>query len=236
MTDFAKEIRGLSGAPDVTLSDEAFVARVMAECRPAPLHATSRQSWRPAWLLVATIAAAAAAVPLTAHGPHELDQRPTPRGSTAARGGASDGRTAIVQAFVVRATPASTPALLDGAELRSGDGILIRYSNPAASARYLMVFALDHDRQVHWIHPAYLDARDSPSSLKLEPRTALTVLEEVAEPDNPAPGTLHFYALLTDNPLHVKDVEARLSVSDGPIHQLFAGAQIEEWRCTWHLQ
>jgi hypothetical protein len=129
--------------------------------------------------------------------------------------------------------PGVAPALLEGAELGPGDGILVRYSTPSDRPAFLMVFALDELGDVHWIHPAYLHESDSPTSLELERGATLRVLDEVAEPENPAPGPLRVYALLSDAPLRVKEVEAKLATSRSPVHESFPEVEVEEWRCTW---
>jgi hypothetical protein len=99
-----------------------------------------------------------------------------------------------------------------------------------------MVFALDQRGDVHWLHPAYLNENENPSSLELAPHTDWRALDEVAEPESPAPGPLRVYALLTPAPLNVKDVEARLARKAQPVSALFPGLEVEEWRCTWHAR
>jgi len=86
---------------------------------------------------------------------------------------------------------------------------------------------------VHWIHPAYLDEKSNPSSLKLEPSVTDRVLSEVAEPENPAVGKLQVYALLSPLPLDVKSVERKVVIGIQPVAELFPQAEVEEWQCTW---
>jgi hypothetical protein len=122
---------------------------------------------------------------------------------------------------------------LEGAVLHPGDGILVRYSNPLARDVYLMVFALDEQGAVHWLHPAYVSDATNPTSLKLAREVTERVLPEVAEPENPAPGALRVYALLSRAPLDVKSVEGKLQAGAAPVAELFPDAEVEEWRCTW---
>ena len=89
---------------------------------------------------------------------------------------------------------------------------------------------------MHWIHPAYLDEKLNPLSLKLEPRATDRVLTEIAEPENPAAGRLQVYALLSALPLDVKSVESKLSASSRPVSEVFPDTEVEEWRCTWSAQ
>jgi hypothetical protein len=234
MTEFAERLRELRQLPGQAMASELFVARVMAACDEPASIALGAQQPR-AWLAgAALLAAAAAAVLGLGHWPATpvLDARPSESGLRA-RGVAPARLSATVQAFVGRAAPGNAARLLEGAELGPGDGILVRYSNPAAERVFLMVFALDARREVHWIHPAYLDAATDPSSLELRPRVMGQALDEVAEPENPAPGALEVYALLMSRPLTVKAVEARLAAKQLPVPELFPEAEVEEWRCTW---
>jgi len=154
-------------------------------------------------------------------------------GELAARGAGALRKAATVQAFVGRAVAGKAAALLEGAELSPGDGIVVRYSNPTPRDAYLMVFALDSKRDVHWLHPAYLDESSNPSSLRLAQQVEGRTLDEVAEPEHPAPGALRVFALLTEAPLAVKAVEARLAAAQAPVGELFPQAEVEEWSCTW---
>lgn len=245
MGRFAEELRRLRELPGAGPSADEFVARVMASCTtgvaPAPEPTRPR---RLIWRFGSVLAVAAMFVlgvvsmrklRLTgtdSPAPSVALPAVTPSGVTA-RGGASDASPTTVQAFVGHAAPGAALPLLDGATLRPGDGILIRYSNPSARRVYLMVFALDEQRTVHWLHPAYLDESSNPTSLELAREVTDRVLPEVAEPENPAPGALRVYALLSATPLDVKGVESRLDAATRPIPELFPQVEVEEWRCAW---
>lgn len=237
MTEFADDLRQLRTMPGQTLGDEDFVARVMSACgeQPRALPAPRRRLALFAGAASALAAAAVAALLATRPGPGggELGAL---GGSVAARGAGLRAHVVTVQAFVGRNQPGSAPALLEGAELGPGDGILVRYSNPTEESAYLMVFALDERGDVHWLHPAYLHESESPLSVELPRGVTLRVLDEVAEPENPAPGPLRVYALLSDAPLRVKDVESKLAGSRTQIHQLFSQIEVEEWSCTWRAR
>jgi hypothetical protein len=232
MSQFAEALRLLKTSPAASLADDDFVARVMRACAEPP-RALPQPRRRPAFVVYATTTLAVAAVIAL------LATRPSaPGNDLAARGGSvaargAGARATTVQAFVGRSLPGVAPALLEGAELGPGDGILVRYSTPSDRPAFLMVFALDELGDVHWIHPAYLHESDSPTSLELERGATLRVLDEVAEPENPAPGPLRVYALLSDAPLRVKEVEAKLATSRSPVHESFPEVEVEEWRCTW---
>jgi hypothetical protein len=236
MSDFAEDLRLLRVSPGPSLDTDDFMARVMSACSAEASATSLRRRRLGAWVYgaAAVVAAAAAATTVLSVAQHETGLGAL-GGRVAARGAGLPSR-ATVQAFVTRTQAGVAPALLEGAVLGPGDGILVRYSNPTERVAYLMVLALDERGDVHWIHPAYLNEHDSPSSLGLEPRTTWRVLDEVAEPENPAPGPLRVYALLSDAPLRVKDVEAELSAQQLPMSELFPQAQVEEWRCTWRAR
>lgn len=223
MTEFAQALSQLREGPATSLSDDDFVTRVMGACarQPDPQSSPRRRVLAAAGTLLA--AAAAGALVLR-------------RDRFSARGVPQSGSGASVQAFVARSAPGVPPALLEHAELRPGDGILVRYANPTAERSFLMVFALDQRGDVHWLHPAYLSENEDPSSLELAPHTSWRALDEVAEPESPAPGPLRIYALLSPEPLHVKEVEARLAGEQRPVSALFAELEVEEWRCTWRAR
>jgi hypothetical protein len=237
MSDFAESLRLLRASPGPSLGTDDFMARVMSACGAEAGTKPRRQRRIGAWACgAAAVLAAAAAVAIALRTAPEDVGFAALGGHVAARGGGLPSRAATVQAFVARTQPGVAPALLEGADFGPGDGILVRYSNPTERNAYLMVFALDQRGEVHWIHPAYLNEHDSPSSLALPPRSTLRVLDEVAEPENPAPGPLRVYALLSDAPLRVKEVEATLSTQQLPVHELFPQAEVEEWRCTWRVR
>jgi hypothetical protein len=237
MSDFAEDLRLLRVSPGPSLGTDDFMARVLSACSAEPSAKPRRKRRLGAWAYgaAALVAAAATAVIVLRTAPEDAGLAAL-GGHVTARGAGLQTQAATVQAFVARTRPGVAPALLEGAELGPGDGILVRYSNPTERSAYLMVFALDQRGDVHWIHPAYLNEHDSPSSLRLEPRATLRVLDEVAEPENPAPGPLRVYALLSDAPLRVKDVEAKLSAQQSPVHELFPQTEVEEWRCTWRAR
>jgi hypothetical protein len=226
MSELARHLRELRELPEPAVTSDVFVSRVMAACRD---EAPAARFPRAVLATAALLAAAAAALTLVHH------QRgiPDPQEVIAARGVAEARVSATVQAFVGRTAPGQAAALLEGAQLGPGDGILVRYSNPSEGRAFLMVFALDATREIHWLHPAYLDAASDPASLELRPGAAGQTLDEVAEPEDPAAGALAVYALLSEEPLTVKAVEARLAARQAPVHELFPEAEVEEWRCTW---
>ena len=209
---------------------DGFVLGVMEACEEAAARPAARTS------KISILAPVGVALAMAAGAALWIDRAPsdgpvaglTPRGSSA-----FELPVTRVEAFAGRALPSRAPALLEGAELRPGDGIAVRYSNGGDREAFLMVFAVDSAGQVHWIHPAYLSESENPSSIRLEPRTESRILDEIAEPEGAVPGPLRVYAVVSAEPLKVKDVEARLSSAKLPVADLFPEAAVDEWRCTW---
>lgn len=231
MSELAQQLRELRYGPERGVPDEVFVSRVMAACRTADssnLAAVRRRRYIWGGAAAAALIALAASIRL-----YDAQSDSVPGGSIAARGGVMPNLSATVEAFVGRAAPGAPSALLEGAVLHPGDGILVRYSNPDARDVYLMVFAIDTRNEVHWIHPAYLNRGSNPTSLKLEQSVIARTLDEVAEPEDPAPGQLRVYALLSHIPLDVRGVEVKLAAAKIPVQELFGQAEVEEWRCMW---
>lgn len=225
-TKLAEELLSLRWGLPGAAADDDFVARVMDACADAR-EAPKSQPNRRAFGVGAALAAAAClalGVGLWPRAPAE---------TITARGVVPEGLRATVQAFVGRAAPGSAPALLEGARLGPGDGILVRYSNHSTAAVYLMVFALDERGSVHWLHPAYLNESTNPTSLELARNVTHRVLPEVAEPEDAAAGALRVYALLSPRALDVKSVENELGAANPDVSALFPEAEVEEWRCTW---
>jgi|GEM_PF-3330691 len=212
--------------PDAADPGEAavFSRRVMNRCGTAPKQVVPL--YRRPWAYGSIAVAAAAAVWLSRPGTLTHEDAVAARGS------------------VVRSSLDATPDVLllrgsallpiQDAELHPGDGITLRYWNPSDEPIYLTAFALDADATIHWIYPAYMDETQNPMSVRLERSVEGTLLAEAMEPENPANGRLRIVALLTPDPLTVRDVEARLTRGSHDLRRTFPTASVHEWNCTWN--
>jgi hypothetical protein len=126
--------------------------------------------------------------------------------------------------------------------LSAGDAFVVRYVNPGPDRYYLAAFALDTAGTVHWIYPEYADGATDPGSIPLPTAGQETLLPQVVEPDKPAVGAMQVIALLTREPVSVKQVEATLqqAPSGVPAAQVLAraitGPLIREWRTSWNAR
>jgi hypothetical protein len=208
---------------------ERFVSEVLARCARGESTPQVRSSGGVYKLIVsgAIASAAAAALLLVVRPAPEVQERWT------ARGASRSAQQGLPRAglFIVRDGKAR-PA--QGATLRPGDGFLVRCENPGAVTTYLAVFARDARGETHWLYPAYLDARDNPRSVAVAAHTPERSLEDVVEPEAPAPGPMRVYALFTAEPLGVHELEAQLGTEQHTQLTELNPTRIQEWSVSWN--
>jgi len=228
----------LSGVPD----DDAvarILQRIEAESSdPAPAApaapARHRRALARGAALSGALAVAAAAVLLL--------RRPVDPGEFTARGGRPESSGAPhalhreVGVTVRRGGGERLPPLADGDSVTGETTYAVSYRNlgPSGSA-FLMVFAVDSARVVHWIHPAYLEAASDPTSVPLDHAADDELLPAAMALEGPAPGDLSVVTLVTVRPLEVSQIEA-LGAGDLEPARLaarFAGADVS--RIALHL-
>ncbi|MFT3767915.1 MAG: zf-HC2 domain-containing protein [Minicystis sp.] len=220
----------LAGVP-LAGAAERILARI--EAAPAARPARSRRragAWIGAALGVAAVAAAIVLVPRLG--------REREIGELAARGASSPrSLRRDVGVTVFRAADRLVP-LVPGEAVGADTTYAASYRNlgPDGTA-FLMVFAVDAGRTVHWIHPAYLDAKTDPASVPLAHALTETVLPGAAALDQPAHGALRIVTLISAQPIHVSQIEA-LGAADLSLERLrarFEGAEIAEIDLTLRL-
>jgi hypothetical protein len=222
----------LAAPPAFSQSEPEFLAAVLERCsaasEPAPTFRSTRRgavgpTARSRAPLYGVLALAACACLW-------LLRPAAPVEHIAARGSSHNALAPVrIEARLVR-DGALLP--LDGAELHAGDGITARYVNQSTRPAYLALFALDAAGAVHWIFPAYLDPASNPSSIPLAASQTSRLLEDSVEPEAPAPGRLRVVAVVSEQPLAVKEIERRLA-GGGSLGALFAGDLVQEWSSTW---
>ncbi len=218
-------LAALSEPPPLQVSDSAFTEGVLRrrdaqERAPATVPRRSVR-WAVGLAAAAVLAASWLFVP-------RLAQQ---QGTFTARGANHQAADAtFVEVLRVRANGLEP---IRGATLRPGDGIGVRFSNAGKMPRYLMVFALDSQREIHWIYPAYLDPASNPRAVPLANQRTVQLLDEAVEPEAPAPGALRVVTLVLSEPMTVKDVEGRIVGESPDVKRLFPAAQVSEWGCTW---
>jgi hypothetical protein len=206
--ELARTLRELKG-PLYGVDPNAAVESMMRRLPTAVMDATAapqRRKMAP-WSLVGAGLAAALAisaiviVPRFSGGPGEDPSAFTARGALV---GPSMARAVGVSVYRLQDADSALP---EGARVRPDDAYAVKYRNVLREPAYLLAFAVDATGTVHWICPAYLDAKDNPSSVTLVPSTTEALVSSAMQLDAPAAGALRFVAILTKAPLRVLDVD-----------------------------
>lgn len=199
--DQLSNVRELLGAPATALESIDLAARVRTAVRRPVAPRTGPRM--PLWL-----GAAAACVALVSF----FSLRPRVVGDGAAefraKGNAlriSEGnRWAGIQVY--RVSDGGAPERL-GPRVGARDGFVFSYTNIGAQPfRYLMIFAVDANEKVRWFYPAYESAGTNPESISIERGRANVPLGELLQHDF-ARGSLSLYALFTNQPANVLEIE-----------------------------
>lgn len=124
-----------------------------------------------------------------------------------------------------RVAAAEAPRPIDG-NVGSRDGVLVSYTNLGPQPfDYLMVFAVDADKQVRWLYPAWERASEDPTAIAVRKGVADLELSSLIRPSWAA-GPLVVHALFTRRPLGVHEVEALLARTTGPLPLADSAEQI----------
>lgn len=193
----------------------------------ARLHeprALPRRAHTARWVgALGTVAAMAACLALWINRPH--GDHFQPRGG----GAATLSRQVSVRVYA----PLGQPALVDGARVRADVAFTATYRNLRPRAQ-LLLFGVDAHDQVHWLYPAYLDEHTDPRSVELAQRALETPLSDSAIIDDLPAGPLRLLALITQEPLHVSDIERQRpeSLTRDRLTARWPTAAISEWQIT----
>lgn len=193
-----KRLIGDLGAPvaGAPLDVANHVAQVMSRL-DKPVHRPARPRF------AALSMGLAAAVLALAFVPHLWDRS----SQWTARGhgeGASLARDVGVQLY---AREHELRALGEGSPLLSSTALTASLRNISAEPAYLLLFGVDARGVVHWIAPAFTDPSTNPASLRVEPGANERPLATSVVFDDVAPGDLRVVAVISEQPLHVSDVE-----------------------------
>ena len=112
------------------------------------------------------------------------------------------------------------------ATVGSRDGVLVSYTNLGPQPfDYLMIFAVDADKQVKWLYPAWERESEDPTGIAVRRGVADLELHTLITPSF-AVGPLTVHALFTRRPLGVHQVEAQLALGPGPLALAESAEQI----------
>jgi hypothetical protein len=213
--------------------DEYEKYLVLAEIDPVALSAEERIGRglgvrpRPAavgWPVLAGAAAACALV-LTVAAPWSTSDRSavgsdaefTPRGPALARD------DFVVYRIRQGQEPERAPR-----RMRRDDELAFAYTNPSGFG-YLLVFGVDSHGDVRWYHPEWSNADATPRAVAIAKGADVHELPD-AVAQKLEGSSLRLYAVFTNEPLTVRDVEGSLA-SDKPGHPelKLPGVLVREW-------
>ena len=161
-------------------------------------------------------------------------------GTFASRGHGPEGEARSLHRDVgvtVRRGAPGLPPLADGEGVSAETSYAVTYRNLGAGASaFLMVLAVDSAHVVHWIHPAYLEAGDDPSSVPLDHAALDQLLPATVTLDGPASGELRVITLVSPRPLRVSQIEGlgAQEIAPGPLRARFPEADVAG--LTLHLR
>ena len=95
-----------------------------------------------------------------------------------------------------------------GETMEPGDSLLFAYTNLGEKPfPYMMIFAVDSQREAYWFYPAYTHEGTDPMSIPIGGNVSAAELFEKIRHDFPS-GPIWIYGLFTRKPLHVSAVES----------------------------
>lgn len=106
---------------------------------------------------------------------------------------------------------AEQPALValgSGSRITTKTALTAGLRNVAGEPAYLLLFAVDAERAVHWLAPEYTSAGSNPEAFPIAPAGTERLLPSSVVFDDLARGSLRVLALISKTPLHVSDIEA----------------------------
>lgn len=201
---------------------EIRCALLTASLPPARGPRASRWSWslRAGASIIAAACAATAALLLVPGSPSPstrsatalADQEPGEfRPKSAAATSFPEDRWVRIDVYRVAPDGAARPLGGAGAAMRAGEGLVFRYTNSGREPfGFLMIFAVDSTRRIHWYYPSYETAGTDPSSLPIRAESGSIALPDVIQHEL-SPGPLVLYGLFSRTPLRVLDVERRVN-------------------------
>jgi hypothetical protein len=190
---------------DVQAHTRAVMDRIDAVDAAARTVAWPRRAW---WIASAgSVASCALGVGLY-FALHATLHATRDGGEFEARGGGLASTTARDVGVQPYAAQGALRPLTSGTSVDAATPLTAGFRNLGQGPAYLLLFAIDSRRMVHWISPAYARASDDPVSTMLAHTVDERLLGTTAVLEDVAPGPLRIVAVITATPAHVSDVEA----------------------------
>jgi|SRR5688572_12909042 hypothetical protein len=163
--------------------------------------AAEARAW-PRWTAALTAAAAAAIALIVLVRPGEPSSPDF---------GTRSGSAALAPALLVyRILPGGPPVQVQG-RISRNDELAFAYSNPAGK-KYLWIFGVDEHRHVYWYYPAWPEGTSAPPPFAAQLGPGPHELPEAVRHDFDG-SRLELYSLVSDEPISVAEIEARVATS-----------------------
>lgn len=221
-------------APRGDVDLDAFVGRLLERVEEPPARArvvTLPGRWVGLSAAAAVLLGVAALVLVLGQARRtEVALGPTPSSELVARGSQTHEPLRLVGAsvYTLEGDEGARP-LAEGALVRVGTAYTVGYRNRGTEPVYLLVFAVDAQDVVHWLYPGYLDAREDPGAVRLEPTEVERLLPDSVILEAPARGALRIFTLTSRNPHRVSAIErlAPATLTPSLLAARFAGTRVE---------
>lgn len=128
-------------------------------------------------------------------------------GQFTARGGTSAHSLARDVGVTLFAKDASVHPLTTGDRITPETRISAAVRNVGKERAFLLLFAIDSHKVIHWIAPEYTVVGSDPASFAIEPSKDERLLPSAVTFDDLNPGSLRILTLLTAQPIHVSSIE-----------------------------
>ena len=211
-----RDLRGIGGGlaadsgefddPELTRDIMTLIDMGRGQAAELPRMSVGRRASRWAPL-------AAAALLLTGVGLWLVQHPPLPAGMSGvtARGADETGDEWVsLELFLRERRGAEAVYLPLRDEMERSASVAVAYTDRAENPYpYLMVFAVDSERRIHWYYPAYTDEQENPMSVPIKRGEQVLLPDEVAH--ELALGPLVFFGLFSVAPLRVKQVEEEVN-------------------------
>jgi hypothetical protein len=124
-----------------------------------------------------------------------------------ARGGAEESSLSRDIGVQLYTQSTAVQSLSSGSRIRTSAALTAGLRNLGKEQAYLLLFAVDSKRAVHWIAPEYTLAGSDPAAALITPTAVERLLPSSAVFDDLAAGPLRVYAVITRAPTRVSNVE-----------------------------
>lgn len=189
-------------ALDVAGHVELVMKRLDASSLPRAAAERRDGVGRRGWALWGGFAVAAAALALFfAH------HTGRPADEFAARGGNGESSLSRDIGVQLYRQAAALERLPSGSKIRGNAALTAGLRNLGKRPAHLLLFAVDAQRNVHWIAPEYTHAGTDPQAVRIAPGSAERLLPSAVIFDDLAPGPLWVHAVLSREPRRVSEVE-----------------------------